>query len=159
MGPVPSPLDSKSGFSPLCHALENPELGRSPATCLRELKFNQYHWLWQEVETETHGADFRDLKKLSVASCHRFILDIQQTFTGWLLHPRPYVMNDCYNGHGSASKRDKTEYLQWGRLFTGRQVTYCNLISQNLRESPAFSERTFCPKDPTTVDQSKCPGL
>ena len=36
MGPVPNPLDSKSGFSPLCHALENPELSRSLATCLRE---------------------------------------------------------------------------------------------------------------------------
>lgn len=44
-------------------------------------------------------------------------------------------------------------------FLTIRQVTYFNLIFQNFRKSPAFSEQTFCPKCPTCVDQTKFPSL
>lgn len=56
---------------------------RSPAACCRRCNGSPHHRLQEEEETKAHGADLRDIRKLSVSFCYQIKLNSQQTFV-WL---------------------------------------------------------------------------
>ena len=56
---------------------------RSPAACCRRCNGSPHHRLSEEEETKAHGADLRDIRKLSVSFCYQIKLNSQQTFV-WL---------------------------------------------------------------------------